>query len=170
MASQSRTRLISKSDKLTFKIQHPIGKSLRELTIKAHVYSQNTRSVQQQYDVFSIHIKEEQIFYPYKVEIYIYIYMISLGTNGPENIKIKYLLARITGLRLIFILELIHKIPGMSLSEGRFDFSNFALYRNSTTNQSDLFEALKNLEEKNNVEWEKLETICTDGAPAMVGS
>ncbi|KII66106.1 General transcription factor II-I repeat domain-containing protein 2 [Thelohanellus kitauei] len=40
----------------------------------------------------------------------------------------------------------------------------------SSSRGSDLFETPKNLGEKNNMEWRKLVSICTEGPPAMVGS
>ncbi|KII61363.1 hypothetical protein RF11_12777 [Thelohanellus kitauei] len=41
---------------------------------------------------------------------------------------------------------------------------------NSTTKWSDLSETLKALGEKNNIEWGKFVSICTDGAPVTMGS
>ena len=38
-----------------------------------------------------------------------------------------------------------------------------------TTKGSDLFSALKTCMEKSNMDWAKLDSICTDGCPAMTG-
>ena len=38
-----------------------------------------------------------------------------------------------------------------------------------TTKGTDLFEILKACVEKNNVDWKRLDSICTDGAPALTG-
>lgn len=38
-----------------------------------------------------------------------------------------------------------------------------------TTKGSDLFETLKLCVERNNIDWAKLDSICTDGAPALTG-
>ncbi|KII64008.1 General transcription factor II-I repeat domain-containing protein 2A [Thelohanellus kitauei] len=40
----------------------------------------------------------------------------------------------------------------------------------SSTRGSDLYETPKNLGEKNNLEWRKLVSICTEGPPAVVDS
>ena len=39
----------------------------------------------------------------------------------------------------------------------------------ATTKGIDLFETLKLCVEKNNIEWIKLDSVCTDGAPALTG-